>query len=71
LCDVRFGSIKPSNTTAPAKDSKEEDKTMMNTKLNMDEIIMVNGGTGPLGSCDPVGGTGPLGFPPRTVLVRV
>jgi hypothetical protein len=56
---------------------------MMNTKLNMDEIIMVNGGTGPLGSCDPVGGTGPLGscdpvggtgplgFPPRTVLVRV
>ena len=28
---------------------------MMNTKLNMDEIIMVNGGTGPLGSCDPVG----------------
>ena len=53
--------------------------TMTNNKLNMDEIIMIAGGTGPLGSCDPVGGTGPLhscdpvggtgplGFPPRTV----
>ena len=57
--------------------------TMTNNKMNMDEIIMIAGGTGPLGSCDPVGGTGPLGscdpvggtgplgFPPRTVLVRV
>ena len=42
---------------------------MMNTKLNMDELIMITGGTGPLGSCDPVGWpngwdvaqTGPLG----------
>ena len=49
---------------------------MMNTKLNMDELIMITGGTGPLGSCDPVGWpngwdvaqTGPLGTcdPPRT-----
>ena len=38
--------------------------TMTNNKMNMDEIIMIAGGTGPLGSCDPVGGTGPLGFPP-------
>lgn len=48
LCDGRFGSIKPSNTTAPAKSSKKEDKTMMNTmtnnKLNMDELAAVNGG---------------------------
>ena len=53
--------------------------TMTNNKLNMEELAMVNGGigslgscdpvggTGPLHSCDPVGGTGPLGFPPRTV----
>ena len=43
--------------------------TMTNNKMNMDEIIMIAGGTGPLGSCDPVGWpngwdvaqTGPLG----------
>ena len=34
--------------------------TMTNNKLNMDEFVMVSGGIGSLGSCDPVGGTGPL-----------
>ena len=38
--------------------------TMTNNKMNMDEIIMIAGGTGPLGfppcKTGPLDGTGPL-----------
>ena len=49
--------------------------TMEMNKLNMDELEMVNGGTGPIGTCDPprktgsfdttgpVDETGPIGYP--------
>ena len=41
---------------------------MMNTmnkinELNMDELTMIAGGTGPLGYPYKDGGTGPLGYP--------
>ena len=34
--------------------------TMEMNKLNMDELEMVNGGTGPIGTCDPPRKTGSL-----------